>query len=445
MGAVGRAPDVHYAKSGDLSIAYMEFGEGPDLLIAPGFISHLEVGWEEPSLVHFYARLASFRRVIAFDKRGTGLSDPASHAPTLEESVDDLRAVMDATGAERPDVLGISEGGTMAMLLAAAHPDRVNTLVLYGTFARLVEAADYPWGVSKQDIEKLIAVSGKGWGEGIGLGAWAPSRRDDEELRRWWARLQRLAASPGMVQNIFALYPRVDIREVLPTIQAPTLVLNRRSDRMVNVELGRYIADNIPGAKFVELEGADHLYFTGDADELLDEIEEFLTGSRPAPPVQRVLATVLFTDVVGSTERAVELGDDRWRQLLRSHDAQVRRQLERFQGRELNTMGDGFLATFDGPARAIRCATAICDAVRALGLEVRAGLHTGEVEMSDADIAGIAVHLAARVAAAADPGEVLVSRTVVDLVAGSGLTFADRGAHALKGVPGEWQLFAVEQ
>jgi class 3 adenylate cyclase len=445
MVAMGRAPDVHYAKSGDLSIAYMVFGEGPDLVVAPGFISHLEVTWEEPSVVHFHSRLASFRRVISFDKRGTGLSDPASHAPTLEESVDDLRAVMDAAGADRPDVLGISEGGTMAMLLAASHPDRVNNLVLYGTFARLVEAADYPSGVNAQDIEKLIEVSGAGWGEGIGLGAWAPSRRGDDDLRRWWARLQRLSASPGMVRNIFALYPKVDIREVLPAIQAPTLVLNRRNDLMVNLELARYLADNIPGAKLVELDGTDHLFFTGDADALLDEVEEFLTGSRPAPLVQRVLATVLFTDVVGSTERAVELGDDRWRQLLRSHDAQVRRQLERFQGREVNTMGDGFLATFDGPARAIRCATAIRDAVRGLGLEVRAGLHTGEVEMSQGDISGIAVHLAARVAATAAPGEVLVSRTVVDLVAGSGLTFADRGTHALKGVPGDWQLFAVEQ
>jgi pimeloyl-ACP methyl ester carboxylesterase len=445
MGAVGGAPDIHYAKSSDLSIAYSVFGDGPDLVVAPGFISHLDVAWEEPSLVHWYSRLASFRRVIAFDKRGTGLSDPASHAPTLEESVDDLRAVMDAAGTERPDVFGVSEGGTMAMLLAAAHPDRVNTLVLYGTFARLVEAPDYPWGVSREAIETLIELSGSGWGEGIGLGGWAPSRRDDAELRQWWARLQRLAASPGMVRNIFALYPEVDIREVLPAIQAPTLVLHRRNDRMVDVDLGRYLADHIPGAKLVELDGDDHLFFTGDANALLDEVEEFLTGSRPAPPVQRVLATVLFTDVAGSTERAVELGDDRWRELLRTHDGQVRRQLERFQGREVNTMGDGFLATFDGPARAIRCATAIRDAVRAIGLEVRAGLHTGEVEMSDNDIAGIAVHLAARVAAAADVGEVLVSRTVVDLVAGSGLTFVDRGEHTLKGVPGEWQLFAVEE
>jgi len=441
---VGRAPDIRYTKSGELNIAYSVTGEGPDLVVAPGFISHLEVGWEEPSIVHFYSRLASFRRLIAFDKRGTGLSDPATHAPTLEESVDDLRAVMDAAGVERADVLGVSEGGTMAMLLAAGHPDRVNALVLYGTYARLLEAPDYPWGVTNQALEMLVEVTGKNWGEGIGLGAWAPSRRDDAELRQWWARLQRLAASPGMVRNIFALYPQMDIRDVLPTIQVPTLVLHRRDDRMVSIELGRYLADHIPGAKLVELEGDDHLFFTGDSDTILDETQEFLTGARSMPSPERVLSTVLFTDVVGSTERAVDLGDERWRELLRSHDARVRTQLERFQGREVNTTGDGFLATFDGPARAIRCAVAIRDAVEALGLDVRAGVHTGEVEMRDADISGIAVHLAARVAAAAGAGEVLVSRTVVDLVAGSGLTFTDRGEHALKGVPGEWRLFAVE-
>ena len=444
MDAEGGAPDIHYAKSGDLSIAYSVEGEGPDLLVAPGFISHLEVGREEPSLARFYSRLASFRRVITFDKRGTGLSDPASHAPTLEECVDDLVAVMDAAGSDRTDILGVSEGGTMAMLMAATHPTRVNTLVLYGTYARLVEAPDYPLGVRAEDLAKLIEISEKGWGEGIALGAWAPSRGDDAELRQWWARLQRIAASPGMVRNIFALYPQMDIRDVLPTIQVPTLVLHRRDDRMVTIEMGRYVADHIPGAKFVELEGADHLFFTGDADAIVDEIEEFLTGARPVPTVDRVLATVLFTDIVDSTKRAVELGDERWKELLGRHDAQVRRQLERFQGREVNTTGDGFVATFDGPARAIRCATAIRDAVRSLGLEVRAGVHTGEVEVRDDDISGIAVHLAARVAGAAGAGEVLVSRTVVDLVAGSGLSFAARGEYALKGVPGEWELFAVE-
>jgi pimeloyl-ACP methyl ester carboxylesterase len=437
-------PDVRYAKSGDLSIAYMAFGEGPDLVVAPGFISHLEVAWDEPSLAHFYARLASFRRVIGFDKRGTGLSDPATHAPTLEECVDDLRAVMDAAGSERADIFGVSEGGTMATLFAASYPARVNALVLYGTYARLLEGPDYPFGVRPQALSSLVEISDKGWGEGVGLSTWAPSRRDDVQLRKWWARLQRLAASPGMVRNIFALYSQMDIRDTLPTIQAPTLVLHRRNDRMVNINLGRYLAEHIPDAKLVELEGADHLFFTGDADALLDEVEEFLTGVRPAPLVERVLATVLLTDVVGSTERAADLGDGRWRQLLGMHHAQVRRQLERFQGHEVKTTGDGFLATFDGPARAIGCATAIRDAVRGLGLEVRAGLHTGEIEVADGDIAGIAVHLAARVAAKAGPGEVLVSRTVVDLVAGSGLAFADRGEHALKGVPGSWRLFAVE-
>jgi class 3 adenylate cyclase len=366
------------------------------------------------------------------------------HAPTLEESVDDLAAIMDAAGCERADLVGVSEGGTMAMLMTAGHPDRVNALVLYGTFSRLLRATDYPLGVTEEQLSELVEVSAKGWGEGVGLGAWAPSRRGDADFRRWWARLQRVAASPGMVRNIFALYPQLDIRDVLPAIQVPTLVLHRRDDRMVRFEMGRYLADHIPGAKFVEVDGDDHLFFTGDADTVLDEIEEFLTGVRPLPAVERVLATVLFTDIVDSTKRAVELGDERWKELLGRHDAQVRRQLERFHGREVNTTGDGFLARFDGPARAIRCAMAIRDVLRSLGLEVRAGVHTGEVELRDDDISGIAVHIAARVAAAAGAGEVLVSRIVVDLVAGSGLSFAARGEHALKGVAGEWGLFAVE-
>lgn len=444
MNVGGKTPDIHYAQSGGLNIAFSVTGDGPDLVVAPGFISHLDIMFEEPSIFHFYSRLASFRRVVIFDKRGTGLSDPTMHAPTLEESVDDLRAVMDAAGCKRADILGISEGGAMAMLMTASHPDRVNALVLYGTFSRLLEASDYPLGVTEEQLATLVDMSAKGWGEGVGLGAWAPSRRDDTVLRQWWARLQRVAASPGMVRNIFALYPQLDIRDVLPAIQVPTLVLHRRNDRMVGVEMGRYLADHIAGAKFVELDGADHLFFTGDADTLLDEVEEFLTGVRPLPAVERVLATVLFTDIVDSTKRAVELGDQRWKELLGRHDAQVRRQLERFRGREVNTTGDGFLAWFDGPARAIRCAMAIRDVLRSLGLEVRAGVHTGEVELRDDDISGIAVHIAARVAAAAGPGEVLASRIVVDLVAGSGLSFAARGEHTLKGVAGEWQLFAVE-
>lgn len=444
MNVAGGAPDIHYAKSGGLNIAFSVTGAGPDLVVAPGFISHLDIMWEQPSVVHFYSRLASFRRVVTFDKRGTGLSDPVMHAPTLEESVDDLRAVMDAAGCERADIVGVSEGGTMAMLMAAGHPDRVNALILYGTFSRLLRAPDYPLGVSEEELSTLVEVSAEGWGEGVGLGAWAPSRQGDADMRWWWARLQRVAASPGMVRNIFALYPKLDIRDVLPAIQVPTLVVHRRNDRMVRLEMGRYLADHIRGAKFVDVDGADHLFFTGDADTVLDEIEEFLTGVRPQPAVERVLATMLFTDIVDSTKRAVELGDERWKELLGRHDAQVRRQLERFGGREINTTGDGFLARFDGPARAIRCAAAIRDVLRSLGLEVRAGVHTGEVELRDDDISGIAVHIAARVAAAAAPGEVLVSRIVVDLVAGSGLSFAARGEHSLKGAAGEFGLFAVE-
>jgi pimeloyl-ACP methyl ester carboxylesterase/plasmid stabilization system protein ParE len=444
MKVAGGAPDIHYAKSGGLNIAFSATGKGPDLVVAPGFISHLDIMWEEPSVVHFYSRLATFRRVVTFDKRGTGLSDPVMHAPTLEESVDDLGAVMDAAGCERADLLGVSEGGTMAMLMTAGHPDRVNALILYGTFSRLLRAPGYPLGVTEAQLSALIEVSTGGWGEGVGLGAWAPSRRRDADFRQWWARLQRVAASPGMVRNIFALYPQLDIRDVLPAIQVPTLVLHRRDDRMVALDLGRYVADHIPGATFVEAAGSDHLFFTGDADTVLDEIEEFLTGIRPLPVVERVLATVLFTDIVDSTKRAVELGDQRWKELLGRHDAQVRRQLARFQGREVNTTGDGFLARFDGPARAIRCAVAIRDVLRSLGLEVRAGVHTGEVELRGDDISGIAVHIAARVAAAAAAGEVLASRIVVDLVAGSGLNFAARGEHIFKGVAGEWGLLAVE-
>ncbi len=437
------APETRYAKSGDLSIAYAAYGDGPDLVVAPGFISHLEVGREEPALAHFYDRLATFRRVITFDKRGTGLSDPVPDAPSLEENVEDLRAVMDAAGSERADVVGVSEGGAMAALFAAVDPERTRSLVLYGTFARVLWAPDYPWGVSAELHTQLLELAQARWGDGVGLGAWAPSCADDARMRAWWARFQRTAASPGMAHKVLALYPQIDIRAVLGTIGVPTLVLHRRDDRMVNVAMGRYLAEHIPRAMLVELDGADHLFWVGDADAILDEIEEFLTGVRRGPEPDRVLATVLFTDLVGSTEHAVELGDTRWRYLLESHQAQVRRQLERFRGREIKTTGDGFLATFDGPARAIRCAQAVVDQSRGLGLETRAGVHTGECELIDDDVGGIAVHIAARVAALAEAGEVLVSSTVRDLVAGSGLTFADRGVHALKGVPDEWKLFAV--
>jgi pimeloyl-ACP methyl ester carboxylesterase len=432
-----------YAESGGVSIAYSTFGDGPDVVVAPGFISHLEVVWEEPSVRRFVERLASFRRVINFDKRGTGLSDPVAHAPTIEENVDDLRSVMDAAGSERADLFGVSEGGAMASVFAATHPDRTNALVLYGSYARVMWAPDYPFGMTKEQHEGLIEFSRRRWGDGVGLSAWAPSRAGDARLREWWGRLQRMAVSPGMVRRIFEQYLDLDIRDVLPAISVPTLVLQRRDDRMIVVDHGRYLAERIPGASYVELDGADHLFFTGDADALLDEIEEFLTGTRRGPEPDRILATVLFTDLVGSTERAAELGDARWRELLESHRTQVRRQLERFGGREVKTLGDGFMATFDGPARAVRCAQAVVEQSRSLALEVRAGVHAGECERMGDDVGGIAVHIAARIAGLAEGGEALVSSTVKDLVAGSGLAFDDRGEHALKGVPDAWRLFAA--
>ncbi len=437
------APAVRYVKSGDVHLAHSAWGDGPDLFVAPGFISHLEVSWEEPGLARFLERLGTFRRVISFDKRGLGLSDPIDHPPTLEECVDDMRVVLDAVGAEQVDIMGVSEGGAMAMLFAATYPARVRSLILYGTYARMLEAPDYPCGVPAESLDRLLEMSTTGWGDGRGLGAWAPSRRNDALFRQWWARFQRLAASPGMVQSIFSLYPSIDVRHVLPTIQSPTLVVHRVGDRMINIEMGRYIADRIPNATMVELEGADHIFWVGDADALLDEVEAFLTGTRTVVEPDRVLATVLFTDVVDSTRLAVEAGDARWRELLEAHHDQVRRQLDRFSGREVKTTGDGFLATFDGPARAIRCARAIRDGVRSLGLSVRAGLHTGEVEMTGEDIAGVAVHMAARICAAAEADEVLVSRTVVDLVAGSNISFVDRGEQTLKGIPQPWRLFSV--
>ncbi|MEY2474441.1 MAG: hypothetical protein QOK28_3770 [Actinomycetota bacterium] len=436
-------PEIRYAKSGDVHIAFTTFGEGDVLLGAPGFISHLEVGWEEPGLVDFWERLARVRRIVLFDKRGVGLSDPIDHAPTLEECVDDMTAVLGAAGVDDVDLFGVSEGGAMAMLFSATYPERVRSLTLYGTYARMLEADDYPFGVSADNYASLLQFSSSGWGEGRGLGAWAPSRRGDTALRQWWARLQRLAASPGMVRRIFELYPDIDVRSVLGAIQAPTLVLHRTGDRMINIHMGRYLADHIPSATLVELPGNDHLFWTEEPEALLEEMEEFLTGERHIARPDRVLATVLFTDVVQSTDRLVEMGDRRWRDLLGAHHEQVRRQLHRFGGREVNTTGDGFLATFDGPARAIRCARSVRDAVRGLGLEVRAGLHTGEIEVKSGDISGVAVHVAARVAALARPNEVLVSRTVTDLVAGSGIEFHDRGEHELKGVPGTWQLFSA--
>jgi len=435
---------TRYAKSGDVHIAYQVGGEGPiDLVVVPGFASHLEWFQEEPAIAHCFTRLAAFSRLIVFDKRGTGLSDPTAAPASLEERMDDVRAVMDAVGSKRAAIVGISEGGALAALFAAQHPERTSALVMYGSYARGAWAPDYPWGATAEQFAEAEGMLDR-WGEGVLLSRFAPSRVNDQRLRAWWAQLQRLSASPGMIKALYKHFPEIDVRSALPSIHVPTLVLNRKDDRVAQAAEARYIASCIPEAKLVELEGDDHFYWLGDSDAFLDEIEAFLTGVRRGPDPGRALLTLLFTDIVGSTAHAAELGDQRWQGLLERHHALVRRQLERFGGREVDTAGDGFFAVFDGPARAVRCGQAICAAVRAVGVEIRAGLHTGECELAGTQVRGIAVHIGARIAAAAGPGEVLVSSTVKDLVAGSGLRFSDRGERSLHGVADPWRLFAVE-
>jgi class 3 adenylate cyclase len=435
---------TRYAECGGLSIAYQVHGDGPlDLVLVPGFVSHVELIWEDPTIAHFLRRLASFTRLIVFDKRGQGLSDRPGRPSTLEESMDDLGAVLDAAGSERAAVMGISEGGPMSALFAASYPERVGALVLYGTWARMLKAPDHPQGIEPERLDRLRDIFRDEWGGPAAADIWAPSAADDPAYRRWWARLLRQGTSPTGALDLIDLYREIDVRAVLPTISAPTVVLHRAGDRVVTARQGRYLADKIPGARYVALEGADHLAWIGDQDAILDEVEEFLVGSRRAREPDRALATVLFTDIVDSTATAARLGDRAWRDLIERHDATVRHHLHVHRGAEVKTMGDGFLATFDGPARAIRCATSIRDGLRPLDLRVRAGIHTGEVELIGDDVAGMAVNIGARIGALADPDEVYVSSTVKELVVGSGLEFADRGTHALKGAPGEWHLYAV--
>jgi pimeloyl-ACP methyl ester carboxylesterase/class 3 adenylate cyclase len=440
-------PPTRYAKSGDASIAYQVVGDGPiDVLLVLGFATHLDLQWELPPFAHFFERISSFSRLILFDKRGTGLSDPVADAPTLEQRIDDVRAVMDAAGSERASLFGISEGGPMSVLFAATHPERVTALVLYGAMGRTTEAPDYPWASPADALRESAAeFIAPYWGveSEVMLELFAPSFAGDPRAQEFTARMERSAASPAMVQQIFEMFLDIDVRDVLPAIHVPTLVLHRHSDRVVNRRAGQELASHIPGARYVELPGIDHLPWAGDGDAVVGEIEEFLTGARSVPEPDRVLATVMFTDIVGSTERATQLGDARWRALLSEHQSAVRLELSRFRGREVKTLGDGSLATFDGPARAIRCGQAITEAARSSGLDVRIGLHSGEVEVMDEDVGGIAVHIAARVGALAGAGEVLVSSTVKDLVAGSGIEFVDRGTQQLKGISDEWRLFAA--
>jgi pimeloyl-ACP methyl ester carboxylesterase len=441
-------PETKYAMSGNIHIAYQVAGQGPiDLVFVHGWISHIEHLWEEPSIARFLGRLASFSRLILLDKRGTGLSDPVplDKLPTLDERMDDVRAVMDAAGSERAVLFGTSEAGALHLLFAATYPERTAALVLLNSYARLAWSHDYPFGIRAADAEGLLKAIEEGWGKGVAFEALVASQTDNQSMRNWWARYQRLAASPGAAVTLLRRAFDTDARAVLPAIGVPTLILHRAGDPFTGIEHGRFLAAGIPGAKYVELVGRDHLFFAEDTDRLVAEVQEFLTGVREAREPDRVLATVLFSDVVGSTEHAAQLGDRRWHDLLNGYYALVRGELARFRGREIDTAGDGVFAAFDGPARAIRCARAIATEVARLGIAVRIGLHTGECEVIGAKVGGIAVHIGARVAGFARANEVLVSSTVKDLVAGSGLRFDDRGVQTLKGVPGEWRLYAVAQ
>ncbi|MBK8293646.1 MAG: adenylate/guanylate cyclase domain-containing protein [Solirubrobacterales bacterium] len=439
-------PETRYAQSGKAGIAYQVFGEGDqDLVLSFQFISHLDLAWESPALEKFLNRLGSFARVIMFDRRGVGLSDPTAGAPTLEERTDDVRAVMDAAGSDRAALFGMSEGAATSMMFAATYPERTSALILWGAMARSTEAEDYPWAPSRETaLESMKQLIAPQWGKGSTVEIFSPTLADNPDARALQARFEREAASPVRVWELLNLFLDLDVRDVLPLIQTPTLVMHRRSDYAVNVRAGRWLAEQIEGSQFVEYEGTDHNPWVADPNgEILEQIEEFVTGIRPTPTPDRVLSTVLFTDIVDSTQRASELGDQEWKSLLEDHQDLVRRHLKWCEGKEIKTTGDGFLATFDGPTRAIEAATAITDEISSLGIEVRAGIHTGELEIMGDDVGGIAVHVAARVCGLAGPGQVLASRTVRDLTAGSGIEFADWGRHELKGVPDSWELYDV--
>jgi pimeloyl-ACP methyl ester carboxylesterase len=438
---------TRYARNGDVSLAYEVVGAGErDIVVTFGWVGSFESAWDNPEHARWVERLGTLGRVIVWDKRGTGLSDrvPPERLPTMEERMDDLRAVMDAAGSERAIVFGISEGSSLSALFAATYPDRVESLILYGGFARLVRGDDYPWGPSREQTDEFAREAGESWGDNARrlLRLWAPSVADDPAAQEDWNRWMMIGASPAAAVAWLDMAAETDVRSALPAITQPTLVLHREGDVIMPIGHGRYLAEHIPGARFVALPGPDHLWWV-DGDAILDEVESFLTGAPARREPDRLLATVMFTDIVDSTRRAAELGDARWRTLAERHDSLVRRELDRFRGREVKTLGDGFLATFDGPGRAIRCASAIRAGVERLGLELRAGLHTGECEVIGDDIGGLAVNIGARVGAKAQAGEVLVSQTVRDLVAGSGFAFVDRGQHELKGVPGLWRLYAV--
>jgi pimeloyl-ACP methyl ester carboxylesterase len=433
-------PATRYAKSGNVHVAYQVFGGGDiDLVFFPGFVSNIEIYWEEPHFARWLRKLASFARVITFDKRGSGLSDRLEILPTMDERMDDVRAVLDAAGSERAAIFGLSEGGSLATLFAAHYPERCRALVLWGAFAKFSS-----WFPTPEKLEKFFEYVESSWGTGGNIGAWAPTMKDDPAFLEWFAKRERASASPAAVVALMRMNMMIDISGILPYVHVPTLIVHRTDDSVVNVEGGRQLASSIPNARLLELPGFNHLPFLGeDADQITDKVSEFLTGAKPPIGDERILATVLLTDIVDSTKRAEAIGDRRWRELLDAHNAMVRRELTRFQGTEVKTTGDGFLATFDRPGRAIHCSLSLVDAVKSLGIEIRAGLHTGEVEVGENDVRGIAVHVAARVAALAQPGECLVTRTVKDLVAGADIYFFERGKRDLKGIAEAIDLFAA--
>jgi pimeloyl-ACP methyl ester carboxylesterase/class 3 adenylate cyclase len=437
-----QAPRTRYANSGDLDIAYQVLGDSPtDLVVVPPGLTLMDTAWDNAALGGFWRRLASFSRLVLLDKRGTGLSDRVSAVATLEERMDDVRAVMEAVGSPRAALLAGSEAGPIATLFAATYPERVSALILVGAFVKWKATPEFPWGYSDEQHQSLLDYVEHRWGSGLSGEQWfAPSLAADHRADEWVGRAERQTGTPSAMATLLAMNALLDIRPVLATVTVPTLVIHRSGDRVVDVHHGRYYAEHIPAATYVELPGDDHWWWIGDADAVIDEIQQFLTGRRHQPETERVLKTVLFTDIVGSTERATELGDRRWRELLDAHDTATRLELDRYRGQEIKATGDGFVASFDGPARAIRCAQTIAATAPALGLDIRAGLHTGECELRGDDLAGIALHVGARVASLAGPGEVLVTSTVRDLVAGSGIEFTDRGRHVLKGVAGEWQV-----
>jgi pimeloyl-ACP methyl ester carboxylesterase/DNA-binding winged helix-turn-helix (wHTH) protein len=444
----GRPPETMYARSGDVNIAYQVIGDAPlDLVFVMGWVSHLEYFWREPTFARFLLRLASFSRLILFDKRGTGLSDrvPVNELPTLEQRMDDVRAVMAAVGSERAALCGVSEGGPMCSLFAATYPEKTLALVMIGTYAKRIRDAEYPWAPTTEERQHFFEEIRAHWGGPVGVEERAPSVAGDAEFRDWWATYLRMGASPGAALALTQMNAEIDVRQVLPSIRVPTLVLHRAEDQCLKVEEGRYVAERIPGAKYVELPGVDHLPFVGDQDAILDEVEEFLTGVRHTIELDRVLATVLFARIVASKEHAERLGDARWQELISRLRAHIRKEIEWFRGRDIDMVGEHPLAIFDGPARAIRCACAINEYASRLRIEMRTGLHTGECDIIDGHVAGIAAEIGVQVANIAAAGEVLVSSTVKDLVAGSGISFEDKGRHRLAGIPGEWHLFRARK